>query len=82
MPARHHQPEGGDIGRVSPKTPDDFSPIDDGDAVGEHDELVEVFGDGKNGATSQALLQEQPMDGLDGADIEPTLSIAGHPGDP
>ena len=77
MPARHHQPEGGDIGRFSPETAGDFSLVDDGDAVGERHELIEVFGDEKNGATSLALPQEQPMDGLDGADVEPTCRTTG-----
>ena len=50
----------------------------DGDAVSESHELIQVFGDQEDGATSLALLEEQAMNGLDGAHIETTRRTAGY----
>jgi hypothetical protein len=57
-PAGHHQAQRGGISVFNPAAADDFSLIDNGDAVGERDELIEVFGDEQDGATALALFKK------------------------
>ena len=52
--------------------------VDDGHAVGDGEDLVEVLADEQDGRPAGALREQQPVDGLDGAHVQAARGLHGH----
>ena len=76
VPPSHREPEllVSDVGSV---LRDDVALVDDEDAVGEREDLVELERDEQDRPPGVSLLDEAAVDELDGADVEPAGRLCG-----
>ena len=60
-----------DVEIAAANEPDYLPFVHDGDAVRKGEQLIEIFGDQQDGTAQFTLLQQELLDTLDRADIEP-----------